>query len=361
MNVQDSRFADWLVGSLRTGLIAIGTDGAVTALSAEGARILGCPRSAGTRSLGRPCRELLAEQPEVASLLEDALDGRERPSRAELRLRGTETRDPCTIGYTLLPVRDEVDALRGTAMVFRDLTIFERQDERERLDERLRALGQMAAGLAHEIRNPLASMELMVGLLKRRLGERPEALELTEEIGTELRGLAAIVQAGLDFVRPAALQREDVDCGALLGECVALALARVPFAGRVDCQVAPGAAVLEVDRERLRSALVNLAVNALQSMVEQGGEDGELSVRVEPEEHGGVRLSVADTGPGVPTELRERIFYPFFTTRESGSGVGLADAQKVVASHGGTIEVMDRPGGGAIFRIYLPDPPRGAP
>jgi signal transduction histidine kinase len=129
----------------------------------------------------------------------------------------------------------------------------------------------------------------------------------------------------------------------------------VLFSGRVDWHVEPGAERLVADPDRLRTALTNLLVNALEAMAETAREDHRLEVRVEAcAEDGGFAISISDTGPGVPPELRERIFYPFFTTRDHGSGVGLAEAQKVVAGHGGVIEVDGRPGGGATFRIHLP-------
>jgi signal transduction histidine kinase len=352
---RDPRFGAWLADSLRTGLVAVERGGAVAACSPEAARVLGAP---GTEAdwLGRPAAALLADQPELLALLECALRGHEGPPRAELRLREGPGREARTIGYTLVTVRDGAGELQGAALLFRDLTPFERRDEQARLRERLLALGQMAAGMAHEIRNPLASLEVLAGLLKRELGDRPEALGLVEELGTELRGLAATVTASLEFVRPLALHRETLDPEALLREALERARARRPFAGRASVRVAPGLLPLRGDRERLRGALVNLAENALAAMAEAAPPEGghRLVLAIEPEGGGGVRISVADTGPGVPAELRERIFYPFFTTREGGSGLGLAEAQKVAASHGGSVEVDEAPGGGAVFRLLLP-------
>jgi signal transduction histidine kinase len=356
VTLADPLFARWLVGSLRTGLLAIDARGAVVALSPEAARIL-CLSAAGPGVLGLPCRELLREQPEIAALLEGGLDGRERPSRAELRLLPAGGREPFTIGYTLLAVRDEQGRVRGAAIVFRDLTPFERMDEQARLRERLQALGQMAAGLAHEMRNPLASMEVLAGLLKRLLVGRADELELLEELIGELHCLAATVTASLDFVRPVPIQREEVDPAALLEDALVRARSRVPFRGRIERRVAPGVGRFLADPERLLAALTHLLVNALQAMAETERRDHVLDVQIDTEdEEGGLLISVSDTGPGVPEDLRERIFYPFFTTREQGSGVGLAEAQKAVAGHGGCIEVEGRPAGGATFRVHLPPP-----
>lgn len=352
MTLQDPRFAARLVGSLRTGLLGIDRRGGLVALSPEAARILGCPPP-HPELLGRPVRTLLEDQPEVADLLESALDGHERPGRAELRLHGDRG---CTIGYTLLPLRDDAGRLEGAAMLFRDLTPFERRDEQARLHDRLLALGSMAARFAHEVRNPLASVEVLLGLLKRELGDRPEALSLVEELQEELRELAATVSATLAFVRPQAIVREPLDPGVLLREALARARARSPFAGDVALHLAPRLGPLRGDPERLRAVLVELLVNALQAMAGTGAPAGghRLRISAEPDGRGAVVFAVADTGPGVPPELRERIFHPFFTTRPDGSGVGLAEVQKVVAAHGGWVDVAGAAGGGAVFRIRLP-------
>ncbi len=359
MTLRDARFADWMVGSLRSGVVGIDREGAIRVLSPDAARILAGAPAPADAWLGRPCREVLAAQPRLLRLLTDALDGRERPTRAELQLEAVGPRPPCTIGYTVMPVRDAAGAVRGAAVLFRDLTPFERRDGQARLDERLRALGEMAAGLAHEIRNPLASMEVLAGLLKRQL--QGEALGLVEELLGELRGLAATVTAALAFVRPDAPAREPIDPEALLDEALAHARARVPFAGRVERRVVRPLPPASADPERLRAALTHLLDNAFQAMADPRCAEPVLRLGVAPDGPDGRGLcwTIADSGPGIPDELRERIFYPFFTTREQGSGVGLAEAQKIVGSHGGILGLESRPGAGATFRVHLPPDPEG--
>ena len=273
-------------------------------------------------------------------------------------------------------MRDERGEVRGAAILFRDLTPFERSNEQDRLRERLAALGQMAAGMAHEIRNPLASIEVLAGLLKRRLGDRPEELELIGQLRGELRAVAETITASLEFVRPLSLARRPVDAAELVEESLRLAIQRVKFEGEIERRYAPGLPRLEADPELLRGVLTNLILNALEAMSSQArkarlslcvqarasapaarsvrvGADG----RAEAAPPGAAReiaIAVSDTGPGVPEELREKIFYPFFTTKERGSGVGLAMAQKVVSSHGGALELESARGAGATFRVRLP-------
>ena len=370
------RFEEWILGSLTSGIVAIDQDGCLATLNAGAQRILGCPRGEPDAAIGRDCREVLHTQPAVARLLLDALDGRAPLSRAELLLDGDVGRLPSTIGFTLAPVRDGDGRVRGAAILFRDLTPFERGDEQERLRERLAALGQMAAGMAHEIRNPLASMEVLAGLLKRRLEDRPEALALLTQLRCELRTVAESISASLEFVRPVSLSRRPVDARELVEQSLRIATQRVEFRGEIERRYAPDLPELQVDAELLRGVVTNLILNALEAMSTQPspsrlrlGVGARLSdpaarpVRVGADGRaatpspGAVReiaIEVSDTGPGVPEELREKIFYPFFTTKERGSGVGLALAQKVVACHGGVLELESVRGVGATFRVRLP-------
>ncbi len=344
---------------MRSGLVAIDADARVVGLSSEARRILGCPEGPLEALLGRPCQEVLAAQPAVLAGLRGALDGRDRASRAELVLAPVNGRPARTIGFTLLCVRDPSGAARGAAMVFRDLTPFERMDEQDRLRDRLAALGQMAAGLAHAIRNPLASMEVLAGLLKRQLGDRPEERFLVEDLLGELRDLAGTVTASLEFVRPVSISRAPCDPKAILEASLGLARARVPFSGAIERGYADPLPRLAADADELREALTDLLVNALEAMGQSGSKQGhrlvlELHVESVGDERRELGIRITDSGPGIPEDLRERIFYPFFTTKGRGSGVGLANAQKVILSHGGSIAVESGPGAGSTFCVRLP-------
>jgi signal transduction histidine kinase len=348
-----------MIGSMRSGLVAIDADGGVVGLNSEARRILGCPERPLEAPFGRPCQEVLAAQPTVLTRLREALDGRDRPSRAELVLESVRGRPPRTIGFTLLSVRDPSGAVRGAGMVFRDLTPFERMDEQDRLRDRLAALGQMAAGLAHAIRNPLASMEVLAGLLKRQLGDHPEERSLVEELLGELRALAGMVTACLEFVRPVSMSRVSCDPKALLEASLDLARARNRFDGAIRREYAEVLPRLAADVDELKAALTDLLVNAVEAMLESGSEQRHrlvlgLELMSADDEKPELEIRISDSGPGIPEELRERIFYPFFTTKERGSGVGLANAQKVILSHGGSIEVQSQAGAGSTFCVRLP-------
>ena len=328
-------FAEKILGALTAGVLAV--DAAQ--------RILGCPEGEFSEALGRDCRRALAAQPEMARLLLEGVERKSPISRAELALAGG------AIGFTLYPVRDANDRRQGAALIFRDLAPIERADEQARLRERLAALGQMAADLAHAIRNPLAGMEVLVGLLRRRLVDRPEDLALVEDLRTELSALGETVNHGLDFVRPGTLVVGTVNIVQLVEEALATALARVKFCGAIERGWDEDLPSIEGDADLLRTALSDLIVNALEAMAEGGGSHLSLAVRRCELD---VAISIADDGPGIAPELREKVFYPFFTTKEHGSGVGLASAQKTVAGHGGHIELDARRGRGCALYVRLP-------
>jgi nitrogen-specific signal transduction histidine kinase len=355
---ENPQFSSWLVASLRCAVVAIDSDGVVAELNTEAQRILGCPAEGRARALGRACEEVLAAQPEVAELLLSALAGNEQPARTELTMARDLGEGERTVGYTLCAVRSSDDRIRGAALLFRDLSSIERVDEQERLQGRLAVLGEMAAGLAHEIRNPLAGMQVLGGLLKRRIGEGSEESSLLDGIVAEARHIEAVVSRVLDFVRSSVPVQQELDVSEVLEPAIERALARIPFKGRVIREYSSSLPTVLGDRGQLAAVFGDVVVNALQAMAEIG-DDAEhcLTLATSHEKSDmadEVVVSIADTGAGVPRELRERVFYPFFTTKEVGHGIGLASAQKVVANHGGTLEIAESTPRGALVHIRLP-------
>ncbi len=353
-------FAHWLLDSLGSALVAVDADARLVLLNGEALRILASQHPAEEENLrraaaGRPCAEVLATQPTLCARLLDALHGGECPGRAELVLE-SEGPEAATIGYSLVAIRDPEGAIRGAALQFRDLTPIERRAARERLRERLVALGEMAAGLAHEIRNPLAAMEISAGLLKRQIRDDPDALDLVEDLRGEVARVAETVHQSLEFVRPVALEPEPTDAAALLEEALRLARARSAYRGQVEREL-PETPLppLLVDVDGVRAVLANLMLNACEALEDNDPADQRLTIGASAAaDRDEIALWIADNGPGISAEHRERIFYPFFTTKQNGSGVGLAIAQKLVAEHGGRVELESAPGAGARFRVHLP-------
>jgi signal transduction histidine kinase len=351
------RFFRHLVYNLRNGVLAITRDGRVAAMNDIAYRVLGLSPRPG--DLGRPFAEVLQDCPEVARVLHSAFDSGDLPNRAEMRLRKTSK----AIGYTLSHIYDDSGRQVGATLFFKDLTRVEQLEERERLRDRLATLGEMAAAIAHEVKNPLASIEVMAGVLKRQLPDRAEALETLDDIIKEAKMANAIVVEVLEFVRPIQLQVERVGLDEILSDSISAAEAKMARgAVSIDTRLEPDVPQLLADPQQLRQLFANLLANAFEALEGQGHVDIRASVQAGDDEPG--RLSellppqvvvvVRDSGPGISSDDLERIFSPFFTTKPQGTGLGLAIVRKVVDAHDGRIDATSAPGRGATFRVTLP-------
>jgi signal transduction histidine kinase len=218
--------------------------------------------------------------------------------------------------------------------------------------ERLAALGTMAAGLAHEIRNPLNAASLQLTVVQRRLKRAsgpdvPGALEAAQVVSGEMARLAGLVREFLDFARPQPLRLSRVDLRATAEEVGALLLPEAEASG-VNLALDVGSEVrVELDAERIKQVILNLVQNA----AEATGPGGHVRLRVSPRE-GGAMLEVEDDGPGLPEDTA-LVFEPFFTTKPGGTGLGLAIVHRIVSDHGGRIDCESRPGA-TRFSVFLP-------
>lgn len=228
-----------------------------------------------------------------------------------------------------------------------------------RRSERLAALGQLSAGLAHEIRNPLGVIKGSAEMLTQKLQASDElARELAGYISTEVNRLSALVTEFLDFARPLHAQLQPADLMALLDRVLQIVAGR--FAGkvgsavRVETHYASGLPLVPLDESLCEQAFLNLVQNAYEAMEDHGGTlrvDVQIAAK---DGRDGVELRLADTGPGVPEKLREEIFNPFVTTKKTGVGLGLSIVSKIVDGHGGSIHVENGPEGGAVFTLFFP-------
>jgi signal transduction histidine kinase len=232
-----------------------------------------------------------------------------------------------------------------------------------RRSERLVALGQLSAGLAHEIRNPLGVIKGSAEMLTQKLQASDElSRELAGYISTEVNRLSALVTEFLDFARPLHAQLHPADLTALLDRVLQTVAGR--FASKqettkpvlIERHYASGLPLVPLDESLCEQAFLNLVQNAYEAM-QEAGEGGSLRVDVRPatrDDQKGVELRLADTGPGVPEELREEIFNPFVTTKKTGVGLGLSIVSKIIDGHQGSIRVENTPEGGAVFTLFFP-------
>ncbi|MPZ19090.1 MAG: PAS domain-containing protein [Luteitalea sp.] len=346
-----------LIANLQNGIIAITRDGRLALMNEAAYRALGI--RARSTDVGRPFGEVLRSVPEVVRVLRGVFGVNHLPNRAEMRL----SRSGKAIGYTLSLVRDGEDTALGAALLFRDLTRVEQLEERERLRDRLAALGEMAAAIAHEVKNPLGGIEVMAGLLRRRLTDHGDAQAMLSDIIKEAKLANAIVLEVLEFVRPIRLQVEPVQLSRVVADARSLAERHVAR-GAIDVvlHISPQLPPVVGDANQLRQLFSNLLTNAFEAL----GGTGRVEVLLRLEKPGEatgpgdppqpmVLAEVADDGPGVGPDVRERIFSPFFTTKSRGSGLGLAIVRKIVDAHDGRIDVTAGLDGlGACFRVRLP-------
>jgi len=224
-----------------------------------------------------------------------------------------------------------------------------------RRSERLAALGQLSAGLAHELRNPLAVIKGSAETLTKKLGPAdPLASELAGYISSEVNRLNTLVSRFLNFARPSKLDLRPDDVPRLLDAALKAARDRWPGAKvEVERRYAENLPRVAVDADLCEQVFTNLVLNAYEAMPE-GGKLLLAATPVNSDRRQGVEIEVRDTGPGIPAELREQIFNPFFTTKKGGVGLGLAIVSKIVDDHRGSIRVTSEPGRGASFRVFLP-------
>jgi PAS domain S-box-containing protein len=340
------RRAAAIIESTDDAVVGKTLDGVITTWNAGAERLYGWTAAA---ILGQTVARILPEdrQDEFRTLLERIAAGGSISRLETRRVRRDGT--VFDVSLTLSPVRDDFGRIVGASAIERDVTEQRRAEVTLRDQAALARLGEMAAIVAHEVKNPLAGIGGALQIIRERLPVENPDREVIGEILARLEGLNALVRDLLVFARPRAPRLAAVPLAPLLEECVRdLRRDRALKGVRLEVD-APSAPVVNGDAELLRSALFNVALNAAQAAGKKG------SVRVAAGTHDGFGVvRVSDDGPGVPAELRARIFEPFFTTKHRGSGLGLPVARRVVESHGGTLEIDCPAEGGTVVSVRIP-------
>lgn len=294
---------------------------------------------------------------------EQALAGQTVKKEVQFVIQG----EPRVFSRLVTPIR-QGDKICGMLGVHVDITEHRQTEERLRhsLDqlaraqqqlirqERFVAVGEMAAVMAHEVRNPLAVMFNALGSLRRMIPLHGDASVLFKALEEETTRLDQLVRNLLDFVRPIQPLLQSQAIAPILKEALTVAMRTEPAEGiRVTCRLPSSLPPAALDTPLLELALVNVIRNALQAM--PNGGDLELTAECEERHNGSwLRLAIRDTGPGIPPEAIDRIFEPFFTLRPSGSGLGLALVKRIIEEHHGEIEVSSAVGHGTTFVLRLP-------
>jgi two-component system sensor histidine kinase PilS (NtrC family) len=351
------------VESLMSGLLTSDREGRITSFNPEAERITG---RAAAAALGRDVEEVL---PGIRghALVEKADSG-----AAQTRVRTaytSERGERLHLGLGAYVLKDAEGIPAGHVVIFQDVTHVVQMEGELRRSERLAAIGQLSASIAHEIRNPLAAISGSIQVLERRtpaLAGDPEARRLMEIVLRETDRLNALITDFLQYARPAPRRVSEIRLAELVDDVLRMFEAARPAGVVIETQLEPGLA-LQADPEQLRQVLWNLVLNAAQAMEKGGGLEIRAVRASEPPQEAvagrrnedqaqqdWVEIAVVDEGVGIPMEALDRIFDPFFTTKRGGSGLGLATVHRIVEQHGGSIRVESTLGVGTTLRVRLP-------
>jgi two-component system, NtrC family, sensor histidine kinase PilS len=331
-----------IVRSLSSGLVTTTPDGKVLTANQAAADIL---RTTQASLTGKQIETIM---PGLTSLLTSA-KGELR--RADLTVPTRD--DDLTIGVTVSPLRDVRDQIVGCVINFQDLTELKRLEMHARRTERMATVGQLAAGVAHEIRNPMAAISGSIELLKQSTQTSDDDRALMTIVHREVQRLNGLIGDLLDYANPRPKQTVDFDLGSLVQETVQVARGDQNFADIEISATVDEPLAIHADPAKLRQVVWNLVRNA----ADAAGSGGKhVTVEARKAAGGGAAITVADDGPGIPESLVGRIFDPFVTTKQKGTGLGLATCHTIITEHGGRIDVETAPGKGTKMVVSLPAP-----
>jgi two-component system sensor histidine kinase HydH len=331
------------------GLVALDSEERLTAFNETAETLLG---QRAAQALGRPaaeilpapCREIMAELGRQRRLIDREIDCPVAGRTLPLEVIAT-------------PLQEEGGRWVGYVLLLRDLTEVRRLTQEIARSRRMASLGSLAAGVAHEIRNPLSSLKGFAAYFRERHGEIPEEREAAEVMIQEVDRLNRVISQLLEFARPVAMKLTPTPLAALIRHTLHAVEAQARGKGvAIQADLAAPVAEVPLDADRFSQVLLNLYLNAIAAMEERGGT---LQVALHAEGERQVRITVADQGCGIAKEDLPRVFDPYFTTKPAGTGLGLPIVQKIVEAHGGEVTVESEAGQGTQVTIRLAAAPAG--
>jgi two-component system sensor histidine kinase HydH len=337
-------FADELVRSLPVGLVATDRSGKIAFCNSAAERITGIDLS---KVFGRDPRDIL---PGNLCELRETLNRGRAVSEEEMECEFTGDR-VVPVSISASQIINEEGRFVGQVLIIRDLGEVRRLQAEIRRKEKLAAIGGLAAGVAHEIRNPLSSLKGIASYYRSKFDEGSEDKEMAGVMIEEVDRLSRVISELLEFARPAKLNVKSSPVNDLLAHSVRL-VQQEAAAKKIQIQLSPaaGAPMADIDPDRLTQSLLNLYLNAFQAMA----DGGRLTITGAIETGDRVAIEIRDSGSGMSAEDLSQIFQPYFTTRAKGTGLGLAIVHKIIEAHQGTIKVRSALGQGTVFSITLP-------
>jgi PAS domain S-box-containing protein len=351
-------YTDNILSSLPSGIVTVDLEGRVVSVNPAAELMTGF---FGGEVTGRYCTEVFAHTTELGEALMETLTTRTAMPGRALTLRRRNGRS-LPVELTTSPLKGVEGKDLGVIAVLRDLTVVRQLEHRLRRSDQLAALGGMAANLAHEIKNPLTAVLPFSRRLARKFDDPGFREKFISVVPRELERINGIVEGLLKLARPTRLQFQPVRVASLIERVLELYANQMEQADvHVTREYARDLPTVWVDQEAIYQAIGNLVTNALDAMAHGGqltvragwseAADLVLSGRAAPRR---LRIEVEDTGTGIASADTERVFTPFFTTKKSGTGLGLALTHKIVEDHRGSIDFRPASGGGTVFRIVLP-------
>lgn len=344
-----------IVQNISSGLVTMDMEGKIISFNRAAEKI--------TRQNADECRKKtifdIFSFPDGYDIFSPARSSHNTGWRCEGKLVGKSS---IILGITFSPLRDETGKISGLICSFQDLTEIRKLEEQIKRSDRLAAIGQMAAGVAHEIRNPLASISGSIQVLREDLPVNESTRSLMDIVTRETDRLNSIINDFLLFANPRPLQCEETDLGNILNESITLLKKSLPRGNSYRFVVTDNSdgTRVDADPQMMKQVFWNLSLNAVQAMP----EGGTLEVRIMPvtnkpgslEQREGkwMVIEFIDTGEGFAPEEMSSVFTPFFSTKENGTGLGLSIVFKIVETHRGSIEIESQKGKGSLFRIKLP-------
>ncbi|MEQ8223138.1 MAG: ATP-binding protein [Candidatus Eremiobacterota bacterium] len=328
------------------GVIALDKDSKVVFFNKSAGMLLNIDRE---NVIEKDYREIVTEEKDLLKeTIEDALAGKNRNILKSVYRLNNGQEIPLSINSFCLDTRGR----EGAVMILRDLSDMERLERKLRQTDKLAALGKLVAGVAHEIRNPIASIRANVQLWKKRLEKTPPSEEALDMVIDEIDRLNGIVEKWLIFAKYRTSSRENYQINEVIKK--AAELMRVEIKNRdidFSCELAEDIPSVYINPQEIEQVIINLMQNSLDML----SENGSLTVKSSYiKEDSRIKVEVIDTGPGLPLEIQGKIFDPFFTTKEEGTGLGLAVCYDIITGHKGTIDFETVLGKGSNFYFTIP-------
>ncbi len=332
---------DQIMANLQDGLMLFARDSKAVLVSALAEQFVGRPRG---EILGHEVQEIFSPQTRLGEIVLQAFMARRPVVQREVRVE-----DGRRVQVSLDFIQEGEDQI--ALLTMRDAESMRRIEDEIELSRRLSAIGRLTSGVAHEVKNPINAIVVHLEVLRQKLQQvDPDTRRHMDVIGSEIQRLDRVVQTLVDFTRPVELQLAETDLRRVLDDVVTLAAPEAKLHGvSVERQLPPEPLYVNVDIDLVKQALVNVVLNGIQAMP-NGGTLLVTAVRMDD----AIVAEVHDQGAGIPAEIRDKVFNLYFTTKKTGSGIGLARTYRIMQLHHGSIEFDSVDGQGTTFRLRFP-------